>query len=96
MEYIFDNEDKIRDSLHTNIPASAQLNLLVIFLNMDGFGFATELLDLHSWISIILNNRSINEFFYLYKAMAELEQLAFIGITLNNLYFDAIKNEIEI
>ena len=27
--------------------------------------------------------------------MAELEQLAFIGITLNNLYFDAIKNEIE-
>ena len=40
---------------------------------MDGFGFVTELVDLHSWTTIILNNRIINEFIYIFKAMAELE-----------------------
>ena len=80
--------------MHINLPPSAKLNFLTIFLNMDGFGFVTELVDLHSWVAIILNPRMINEFFFTYKAMAELEQLAFIGITLNNLYFDSIKSEI--
>jgi len=40
---------------------------------MDGFGFHSELLDLYSWLPIILNTRAKNEFFNMYKALAELE-----------------------